>query len=89
MLPKIVLCDILVKNVAAFCPFSKSQPSKSEEFWINCTGREISKYTSIDSVMSLLVLTLVKIYIEKEQARQEKIQNIQFEDESGTPGSEM
>ena len=78
-----------MKNVAAFCPFSKSLPSKSEEFWINCTGKGNLKHTSIDSVMSLLALTLMKIYIEKEQARQEKIQNVQLEDESGSPGSEM
>ena len=55
-----------------------------KNFGLIVLAREISKHPSIYSVMSLLVLTLVK-----EQARQEKIQNVQLEDESGTPGSEM
>ena len=40
MLPSDHFCDILVKNVAAFCPCLKSLPeAKSEEIQINCIDK--------------------------------------------------
>ena len=49
---------------------------------------EISRQHSIECVVWLLVFTLMKIYNEKEQAEQEKIQNVQFEEvENNSPGS--
>ena len=43
-------------------------------------AEEISKQPSIDSVVWLLVVTLMKIYNEKEQAEQGKLQNVKFEE---------
>ena len=43
-------------------------------------AEKISKQPSIDSVVWLLVLTLMKIYNEKEQAEQIKMHNVQSED---------
>lgn len=67
-------CDILVKNVAAFCPCLKGLPkAKVKSFELIPLAEEISKQPSIDSAVWLLVLTLMKIYNEKEQAEQGKI----------------
>ena len=41
---------------------------------------EISRKPSVDFVAWLLVVMLMEIYNEKEQAEQGKIQNTQFED---------
>ena len=41
-------------------------------------AEEISKQPSIDSVVWLLVLTLMKIYNEKEQAEKIKVQNAEI-----------
>ena len=43
-------------------------------------AEEISKEPSIDIVVWVLVLTLIKVYNEKEQAEQRKLQNVQFEE---------
>ena len=62
MLPRDHSCDILVKKVAAFCPCPKSLPeAKVKSFGLILLAEEISKQPSIDSVMWLLVLTLMKI----------------------------
>ena len=50
-------------------------------------AEEISKQPSIDSVMWLLELILIKIYNDKDQAEQGNIQNTQIEEER-TPGVE-
>ena len=55
-----------------------------KSFGLNPLAKEISKQPSIDSVVWLLVLTLMKMYNEKEQAEQGKIQNVQFEEKRGT-----
>ena len=81
MLPRNSSCDILVKKVASFCPCPKSLPeAKVKSFGLIPLAEEISKQPSIDSVMWLLVLTLIEIYKEKEQAEQGKI----FEEKRST-----
>ena len=68
MFPRDCSCDILVKKVAAFCSCPKSLfEAKMKSFGLILLAEEISKQCSIDSVMWLLVLTLMKIYNEKEQ----------------------
>ena len=48
-------------------------------------AKEISKQSSIDCVLWLLVSSVMQIYTKKEQAKQGKIQNVQFE-EKGSIG---
>ena len=50
-----------------------------KSFEIMELAEEISRQPSIDSVMWLLVVTLMQIYNDKEQAEQGKIQNVQIE----------
>ena len=47
-------------------------------------AEEISKQPNIDSFMWLLVVDFTKIYNEKEQAKQGKLQNVQFEEKRVT-----
>ena len=69
MLPRDHSCEILVINVAAFCPCLKSLPeAKVKSFGLIPLAEKISKQPRIVFVMWLLVVTLVKIYNEKEQA---------------------
>ena len=81
MLPRDCSCDILVKKVAAFCPCPKNLPeAKVKSFELNPLA-EVSKQPSIDSsIVWLLVLTLRKIYNEKEQTKQGKV----FEEKRST-----
>ena len=55
-----------------------------KRFGLSSLSEGISKQPSIDSAMSLLVLTLMKIYNEEDQAEKVKLQNVQFEEESST-----
>ena len=81
MWPRDIYCDILVKNVVAFCPFLKSVPKdKVIHFRMILLAEEISKQPSIDSVAWLFFLTLTNIYNEREQAEQTKIQDVQIEE---------
>ena len=76
-------CGILVNNVAAFHPCPKSLPAaKLKNFGLIPLAEEISKQPSIDSVVWLLVLALMKIYNEKEQVQKVKIQNVQSEEKN-------
>ena len=60
-------CDILVKNMTIFCPYLKSLPeAKVKKFEFILLVEEVSKQSSIDSVVQALVITLMKIYDEKE-----------------------
>ena len=55
-------CDIMVKEVVAFYPCPKSLPeAKVKSFGLISLAEEISKQSSKDSVMWILVLTLMKI----------------------------
>ena len=51
-----------------------------KNFGLNLLVEKISKQPSIDSVVWLLVVTLMKIYNEEEQAEQGKLQNVKFEE---------
>ena len=66
-------CDILVKNVAAFCP-SKSLPeAKVKRFRLITLKKEISKQPIINSVVWLLKFTLIKnILMKRNKFRKEK-----------------
>ena len=67
MWPRDHSCDILVKKVAAFCPCPKSLPeAKVKSFELIQLAEEISKQSSIEFVMWILVVTLMRIYNEKE-----------------------
>ena len=66
MLPRDHSCNILVKEVVAFCSSPKSLPeAKVKSFGLISSAEEISKQSSIDSVRWILVLTLMKIHNKK------------------------
>lgn len=68
-----------------FCLFPKNLPeAKSKSFGVISFAEEISRQSTIDSVMWLLVVTVVQIYSEKKQAKQEKLQNRHFEEKMST-----
>ena len=55
--------DIFVKKVASFCPCPKSlSNAKLKSFVLILLAEEISKLSSIDSVVMLPEVTLIKIY---------------------------
>jgi hypothetical protein len=69
MWPIDYFCDILVKNVAAFCPCLKSLPeAKMKRFRLNALAKEISKQPDISSVVWLLKFTLMKSVLMKEES---------------------
>ena len=58
MLPRDRSCDILMKNVAAFCPCPKSLPeAKVKSFTLIPPTEEISKQPSTDFIVWLLTVT--------------------------------
>ena len=80
MLPRDCSCDILVKNVAAFCSCLKTLPeAKVKRFELILLAEEISEQPSIEySFVWLLVVILMKIYNEEEQ------ENVKFEEKRST-----
>ena len=69
MCPRECSCEGLVNNSAATCPcLKKLLEAKVKGFILILLAEEISKQPKIDSVTWLLVVTLMKIYDEKEQA---------------------
>ena len=72
MMPRDCSFDILVKNADEFYHCLKHLP-ETKEFGLIPLAEEISKPPFIGSVLWLLVLTLMKIYNEKEQAEKEKL----------------
>ena len=61
MLPRDSSSDILVKNVAAFCPCPKSLPeAKVKRFRLIALTKKVSKRSGIDSAVRLLKFTLRK-----------------------------
>jgi hypothetical protein len=73
MLPRDCSYDILAKDVAASCPCLKSLPEvKLKTFGLIMLAAEISRQPNMDSVMWLLVFTIMQIYNEPEQAEQGK-----------------
>ena len=69
MCPRGHSCGILVKNMSAFCPCLKSLSEvQVKHFGLVPLAKEILKQSSVDSILWLLVVMLMKIYNEKEQA---------------------
>ncbi|KAL6034459.1 hypothetical protein STEG23_019827 [Scotinomys teguina] len=62
----------------------ESARGKVKRFGLIALAKEISKQSSIDSVMWLLVFILRKMYNEKEQGEEGKIQNVQIEEKRDT-----
>jgi hypothetical protein len=57
MLPRDCSCDILVKNVAAFCPCLKNLPKvKVKRFILIALTKEVSEMPSIDFVLWLSLM---------------------------------
>ena len=75
-----VFCDILVKNMAAFCYCLKSllRLTKVKRFRLIALTKEVSKQAGINSVVWILKSTLMKNFNEKEQSEKGKIQNVWF-----------
>lgn len=79
------ICGILVKNMVIFYLCSKSLPkAKLKHFGLIVLSKEISKQSSVDCVMWLLVASLKQIYNEQEQVKQGKTQNVELEEKRGT-----
>jgi hypothetical protein len=71
--------DILVKNVAAFCPYPKSLlKAKVNRIILIALAKKISKETGINSVVWLLKLTLIKgILMKRNKLGKEKYKRFQ------------
>ena len=62
MLPRDCSCDILVKNVADFCPCPETLlKTKVKSFELIPLAEEILNHPNIDSVRELLVVTPIKM----------------------------
>ena len=71
--------------MTAFCSCPKSlSETKVKSFGLIPLAEEVLIQSSIDSVVLLLVATLIQIYNKKEQAEKVKIQNIQCEEKWST-----
>lgn len=69
-------CDVLTKNVAAFCPLSKKNLSKTKlKRFGQMSLVETSKQPSTDCAIWLSVITITQIYNEKEPIMQKETEN--------------
>lgn len=67
-------CEILAKEVAAFCPCMKNLSKiKLKSFRLMYLTEENSRQPKIDSMMWLLVVTLMQVYSEKRAGRAKRI----------------
>ena len=87
MLPREHSSDILVKNVAAFCPCSKSLlEAKVKSFILIPQTEEISEQPSIDFIVWLLAVTLMKIIMKR--SRMSRVNSkMKILKRKGAPGS--
>ena len=69
---------ILVKKVSEFCLCSLPEANVMS-FGLIPLAEGISKQASIDFVVWILVVILIKIYNEEEEAKQSKLQKENFE----------
>lgn len=53
-------------------PVTSLQPWLNQQFWTNFVGKEISRPSNSNSVLWLVVITIVQIYIEKEEEGQKE-----------------
>lgn len=82
-------CDIFTKNVAVFCfCFKNLSKAKLKSTGLISLAEEISREPNIDSVMGVLVITLMKIYNGEEQVGQTEIEHVKSE-EKIAPGNLM
>lgn len=78
-------CGILPNNVVAFCSYPKNLPeAKLKRFGIMSLVKEIPRSPNISSLTWLLVITLMQIYYENQQAEKKRKQNVQFRDKEYT-----
>ena len=81
------VCGVLVKNVAAFCPFLKSlSEAKVKRFMLIALIKEVSKKPSRDF---LLWLGLKKRILNKCRKLRKEIYKMYGSGIKGAPGSEM
>jgi hypothetical protein len=79
MRPRECSCDILLKNMADFFPCLKNMlEAKLKSLGLMVLSKEISGCSGIDLVMWLLVVTLMRVYNEKQHSEQGKIQKCMF-----------
>lgn len=87
-----------MEGCVCFLPFSKKKKNlpKDKRFGLVALTKKTARQLSIDCVVCLLVVTLMQIYNEKEQAGQGEVQNVQFEKKrectgakSSAPGDKM
>jgi hypothetical protein len=87
MWPRDCFCDILVKNMAAFCPCLKSLPeSKVKRFILVALTNEVSQKPSRDF---LLWLSLMNSVLNKPSKLRKKKYKIYGSSIKGAPGSEI
>ena len=81
--------DVLVKNVAAFCPCPKSLPeAKVKRFRLIALTKEVSKQPGINSVVWLLKFTLMKsILMKSSKHRKEKYETYDSNKNQETSGN--
>lgn len=69
-----LVCDVLTNNMAAFCPCPKSLlRAKFKSFGINSWVGQISRQPNINSIVWLLIITLMHVYSEKEHVGRKEI----------------
>ena len=87
MWPRDCFCGILMKNVAAFCPCSKSVPeAKVKRIRLIALTKEVSKKPSRDFV---LWLSLMKRSLSKHSKLRKEKYKMYGSSIKGVPGSEM
>lgn len=69
-----LFCGVLTKNMAAFCPCPKNLlRAKFKSYGLNSWVGQISRQPNINSIMWLLIITLIHVYSEKEHVGQKEI----------------
>jgi hypothetical protein len=71
---------VLVLENACFLACQKKNLLEAKLKSYRCLKEDISKQSSIDCIVLLLVASIMKVYNEKQQAKQGKIQNVYLED---------
>lgn len=77
MLPRHHPCIILVKNVADFCTYPKTQPkAKVKRFQLIALAEEISKQPNIDTALLFILMKMILL----KQCKLRKEKNAWFKD---------
>ena len=72
-------CTILARMCLLSALVQKNLPEPKLKSYGLALAEEISRKPGIDCIVWLLVAMIIQIYNEREQAKQGKIQNVQFE----------